>query len=110
MSCPIPAGGCTVYLGRTLHGAGPNSTTSARVAYVLIFDIPATIARVKRTFDWQKQTTWRDEIERDWKQGTVRLVYLYRRLRRRNLVDPYRLYNGFKRRGWYCLQRLLRSR
>ena len=79
------------------------------LAAYTIFETP-TIIRVKRSFDWQKQTTSRDEIERDWKQGTGRLVYLYRRLRRRNLVDPYRLYNGIKRRGWSCLQRLLKSR
>jgi hypothetical protein len=110
VSCAIPAGGCTVHLGRTLHGAGPNSTATARLAYVVIFDVPATIARVKRTFDWQKQTTSRDEIEREWKRGKGRLVYLSRRLRSRNLLDPYRLYNGFKRRGWYCLQRVLKLR
>jgi Phytanoyl-CoA dioxygenase (PhyH) len=108
--CPIPVGGCTLHLGRTLHGAGPNTTTQARFAYVVIFDVPATVARVKRSFDWQKQTTSRDETERLWKQGSGRLVHLYRRLRRKNFIDPYRVYHGLKRRGWYWVDRYKRSR
>jgi hypothetical protein len=108
--CPIPVGGCTLHLGRTLHGAGPNSTEMARFAYVVIFDVPAKVARVKRSFDWQKQSTVRDETERIWKQGSGRLVHLYRRLRRQNFTDPYRVYNGLKRRGLVLMERFIRLR
>jgi hypothetical protein len=104
--CPVPTGGCTVHLGRTLHGAGANVTTNARFAYVVVFDIPATISNEYREFNWLDQTTTRDEIELKWKQGHGKITALYRRLMRRNNFDPYRLYYGLKRRWWSLIQRL----
>lgn len=102
--CPIPVGGCTVHLGRTLHGAGPNVTGSARIAYVVVFDVPATVSTEYREFSWLNQTTTRDEVELKWRQGRGKVVALYRRLMRRNNLDPYRLYYGFKRRWWSLVQ------
>jgi ectoine hydroxylase-related dioxygenase (phytanoyl-CoA dioxygenase family) len=102
--CPVPTGGCTVHLGRTLHGAGPNVTADARFAYVVVFDVPATVSSEYREFDWLEQTTTRDEIELKWKQGQGKITALYRRLMRRNNLDPYRLYYGLKRRWWSLIQ------
>jgi Phytanoyl-CoA dioxygenase (PhyH) len=102
--CPIPVGGCTVHLGRTLHGAGPNVTGNARIAYVVVFDVPATISTEYREFNWLNHTTTRDETELKWKQGQGKIVALYRALMRRNNIDPYRLYYGFKRRWWSLVQ------
>ncbi|WP_082854920.1 phytanoyl-CoA dioxygenase family protein [Paraburkholderia phytofirmans] len=102
--CPVPVGGCTVHLGRTLHGAGPNVTANARIAYVVLFDVPATVSTEHREFNWLNQATTRDETERKWKQGYGKLIALYRRLVRRNSTDPYRLYHGLKRRWWSLMQ------
>ena len=98
--CPIPVGGCTVHMGRTLHGAGPNVTAGARFAYVVVFDIPATVSTEYREFSWLNQTTTRDEIEFKWKRGKGKVITLYRSVMRRNNLDPYRLYHGLKRRWW----------
>jgi ectoine hydroxylase-related dioxygenase (phytanoyl-CoA dioxygenase family) len=109
VSCPVPVGGCTAHLGRTLHGAGSNVSATARFAYVVIFDIPATIATKYREFDWRNSTTTRQETERKWKQGAGKTIVLYRRLMRRNSVDPYRLYHSVRRRWWSLMQRRKRG-
>ncbi|MBN3804183.1 phytanoyl-CoA dioxygenase family protein [Paraburkholderia sp. Ac-20336] len=103
--CPVPVGGCTVHLGRTLHGAGPNVTATARFAYVVVFDVPATVSTEYREFNWLNQTTTRDEIEVNWLRGKGKITALYRRVMRRNNIDPYRLYYGFKRRWWTLMHK-----
>jgi hypothetical protein len=103
--CPIPVGGCTVHLGRTLHGAGPNVTATARFAYVVVFDVPATVSKEYREFSWLDHTTTRDEIELNWRRGKGKVIALYRSVMRRNNFDPYRLYYGFKRRWWSLTQK-----
>jgi hypothetical protein len=102
--CPVPVGGCTVHLGRTLHGAGPNVTETARFAYVVVFDVPATVSTEHREFSWLDQTTTRDEIEAKWLHGRGKIIALYRRVMRRNNLDPHRLYCGLKRRWWSLMQ------
>lgn len=107
--CPVPVGGCTMHLGRTLHGAGQNITATPRFAYVVVFDIPATVSTEHREFNWLEQKTTRDETERQWKRGAGKMIALYRRLMRRNSVDPYRLYYSLKRRWWSLMQRRNRA-
>ncbi|KAA1014432.1 phytanoyl-CoA dioxygenase family protein [Paraburkholderia panacisoli] len=107
--CPIPAGGCTVHLGRTLHGAGSNVSATPRFAYVVVFDVPAVVSKEYREFNWLDQLTKRDETERKWKQGAGKIITFYRRLMRRNTFDPYRLYYGLKRRWWSLMQRRTRT-
>ena len=34
-ACPVPAGGCTVHTGRTLHFTGGNTTAQPRRAYII---------------------------------------------------------------------------
>ena len=57
-----------------------------------------------REFSWLNQTTTRDEVELKWRQGRGKVVALYRRLMRRNNLDRYSLYHGFKRRWWSIVQ------
>ncbi|WP_233847675.1 phytanoyl-CoA dioxygenase family protein [Paraburkholderia sp. HD33-4] len=102
--CPVPVGGCTVHLGRTVHGAGPNVTATARFAYTVVFDVPATVSTEFREFNWLNDTTTRDEIELNWRRGKGKMIALYRRVMRRNNIDPIRLYYGFKRRWWSLRQ------
>jgi ectoine hydroxylase-related dioxygenase (phytanoyl-CoA dioxygenase family) len=68
--CPIPAGGCTVHTGRTVHGAGANHTDAPRYAYILVFDLPRRRRHTQRKFPWldEKQTA-RMERERVWRHS-----------------------------------------
>lgn len=37
ITCPVPAGGCTVHQARTLHASTPNTTDDTRVAWIVKF-------------------------------------------------------------------------
>jgi hypothetical protein len=77
--CPLPAGGCVIHNGRTLHGAGPNQSYHDRMAYVLIFDRVPTPARQPREFPWrEQQDTARARRERVWRRNGGLVVHLWR--------------------------------
>jgi len=52
VACPLPAGGCTIHDGRTLHYAGPNKSHNQRWAYILDFDLPPRRSIERREFPW----------------------------------------------------------
>ncbi len=52
VSCPLPAGGCTIHHCRTLHSAGPNCSRQPRRAYILTFRRPPVRLAVPREFPW----------------------------------------------------------
>ena len=58
VACPIPAGGATFHLSRTLHYTGPNISQGPRRAYILGAGLPATPRNDGRRFPWneEKQT------------------------------------------------------
>ncbi len=58
VACPIPAGGCTIHLNRTLHYAGPNTSEIHRRAYILGYGHPPKPRTEPREFPWNasKQT------------------------------------------------------
>jgi len=93
IACPLPAGGCTIHDGRTLHYAGPNYSHSARWAYILNFDLPPKPHWEKQAFPWneEKQTAHALRREAWYKQGGF-VLDLYRRLRRGVPVHPHRLF------------------
>ena len=77
--CPLPAGGCVIHNGRTVHGAGPNTSDGDRMAYVLIFDRVPTPAREARHFAWRKDhRTARAQRELEWRRSGGLLVHLWR--------------------------------
>jgi len=77
--CQIPAGGCVIHVGRTVHGAGPNTTDRERMAYVLIFDRVPVPAKVQRHFPWLSQhKTARAKRELEWRRHGGILVHLWR--------------------------------
>jgi hypothetical protein len=79
VSCPLPAGGCVIHTGRTLHGAGPNRSDHDRMAYVLIFDRVPVPAHQPREFPWRAQhRTARAQREREWRRHGGLLVHLWR--------------------------------
>jgi hypothetical protein len=79
VSCPLPAGGCVIHTGRTVHGAGPNPSNEARMAYVLIFDKVPVPARTQRHFPWRAHhQTARAKRELAWRRSGGLLVHLWR--------------------------------
>jgi ectoine hydroxylase-related dioxygenase (phytanoyl-CoA dioxygenase family) len=66
----LPAGGCTVHMGRTLHGAGPNQSAKPRYAYSLVFDLLRTPRATTRVFSWQQhRQTARMDRESAWRRS-----------------------------------------
>jgi ectoine hydroxylase-related dioxygenase (phytanoyl-CoA dioxygenase family) len=91
VACPIPAGGCTIHYGRTLHGAGPNRSDAPRFAYVLIFQTPPEPAKVPKSFPWLKgRATGRMERQQDWLKKGGKFVRMWRWLRDREMRDNKR--------------------
>jgi hypothetical protein len=79
VACPLPAGGCVIHNGRTVHGAGPNVSDQDRMAYVLIFDRVPTPARQPRQFPWRDQhRPARAQRELRWRRHGGLLVHLWR--------------------------------
>ncbi len=63
--CPLPPGGATFHLNRTLHYAGPNRSEIPRRAYILGFGLPPQPRGDQRAFAWNdKKQTARDERAR----------------------------------------------
>jgi hypothetical protein len=86
--CKLPAGGCVIHNGRTVHGAGPNVSDRARMAYVLIFDRVPTPARVVRHFPWRAaHRTARERRELEWRRNGGLLVHLWRQRSRMRLTS-----------------------
>ena len=58
VACPLPAGGCTLHLSRTMHYTAPNKSDVPRRALIMDFRLPAKPREDGRRFPWleQKQT------------------------------------------------------
>lgn len=52
--CPLPAGGCTLHLGRTMHYTGPNQSDVPRRALIIAYQLPGRPSSVKRRFPWNE--------------------------------------------------------
>ncbi len=88
VSCPLPAGGCTLHTGRTLHATGPNHSSAPRLAYVLNFAIPPRPAATPRTFPWlEEKQTARIERKRAWMRRGGFFVKTWRVLKRTEPKD-----------------------
>ena len=55
--CPLPAGGATLHLNRTLHYAGPNHSDVPRRAYIIGFGTPPQAGDKSRRFVWNERKT-----------------------------------------------------
>lgn len=65
VACELPAGGCTIHDGRTLHYTGANQGTEPRRALILMGGLPATPRATERRFPWNEiKQTARAERER----------------------------------------------
>lgn len=61
VACPLPAGGATIHLSRTMHYTAPNYSPEPRRAYILTFGTPPIRRSEARDFYWnRKKTTARD--------------------------------------------------
>jgi ectoine hydroxylase-related dioxygenase (phytanoyl-CoA dioxygenase family) len=86
--CPLPAGGCTVHSGRTLHAAGPNLSDAPRYAYVLIFGYPPVAAKKRREFPWlEGRKTGRGQRMRQWMRRGGLFVAIWRFFREASIKD-----------------------
>jgi ectoine hydroxylase-related dioxygenase (phytanoyl-CoA dioxygenase family) len=58
VACPLPPGGATFHLSRTLHYTGPNGTANPRRAFIMGFGLPTKPYPSDRRFPWNeiKQT------------------------------------------------------
>jgi len=54
VACPLPPGGATFHLARTLHYTGENRTDQPRRAYILMFGTPPKPAAQPRRFPWNE--------------------------------------------------------
>lgn len=62
VACPLPAGGCTLHLSRTLHYTGPNHSDIPRRALIMGFSLPIQPFAGERRFYWNEiKTTARQE-------------------------------------------------
>ena len=106
VACPLPAGGCTIHFGRTLHGSGPNRSDAPRYAYVLIFQVPSEPAKQPKDFPWlQSKNTARMQRSRRWLQRGGTYVNLWRRIRNKNVRDYKRVFLKLKQRLFAQLRR-----
>jgi hypothetical protein len=63
--CPLPPGGATFHLNRTMHYAGPNNSEIPRRAYIIGFGLPTSKREGERRFPWnERKQTARDERAR----------------------------------------------
>ena len=88
VACPLPAGGCTLHHGRTLHCTTMNRAPIARYAFILVFHIPPTPNDGNRTFSWlaEKQSA-RKDLKRNWILHGGVFVLAWRKFRRGDLWD-----------------------
>jgi hypothetical protein len=62
VAVPLSAGDCVLHHSRTLHGAGPNTSTMPRRALTLEFAVHDPAATIRRDFEWNRaKWTARDE-------------------------------------------------
>lgn len=54
VACPLPPGGATVHFSRTLHYAGPNTSTEPRRALIMGFNAPPVRLAEPRRMPWQR--------------------------------------------------------
>lgn len=80
--CPIPAGGCTIHNLRTVHGAGPNLSSRARYAYVLVFQVPSVAVSAPYDRPWLiGKLTPRMVRRQNWMRRGGMLVHAWRRVK-----------------------------
>jgi len=53
--CPLPPGGATFHLSRTLHYTAPNRSDTPRRAYIMGFGLPPKPRATPRNFYWNDQ-------------------------------------------------------
>lgn len=52
VACPLPAGGCTLHLSRTMHYTGPNQSDIPRRALIMAYQLPVKPVARERRFPW----------------------------------------------------------
>jgi ectoine hydroxylase-related dioxygenase (phytanoyl-CoA dioxygenase family) len=98
ISCPLPAGGCTLHHGRVLHCTHMNRSTNPRYAYILVFHLPPTPAREVRNFPWLAEKKSAEKLrKRAWLLRGGVFTVAWRKFRRGDLGDFAGIRYGIKR-------------
>jgi ectoine hydroxylase-related dioxygenase (phytanoyl-CoA dioxygenase family) len=105
VASPLPAGGCSIHLPGTLHSAGPNVSSTARLAYIMVFSVPPKPAKQQQSFPWleQKETPAQARKQRWMRRGGM-FITVWRRIRRGDLNSWQTAVYGLKR-----ISRILRK-
>ena len=83
VACPVQAGDLIIHHTRTAHYAGPNTTSIARYAYILIYEAPPLPVENGQLFEWvDTRNTAAMERRKNWLQQTGRRQELLRKLGR----------------------------
>ena len=80
--CPLLPGDCSIHTNRIVHGAGANTSSRPRLAYVLVFGTPSTKALIPRKHPWLvKKAEPRLERRRRWLRRGGLALHVWRRLK-----------------------------
>lgn len=91
VACPLPAGGAVIHAGSILHCAGPNESSTPRLAYTLAFELPPR-PTAPRGFTWNEGRESADVVRRrQWRRRGGVAVEVARKVRHGRLHDPRRL-------------------
>jgi ectoine hydroxylase-related dioxygenase (phytanoyl-CoA dioxygenase family) len=94
VSCPIPAGGCTIHDQRTLHCSGPNIIGVPRLAYIMVFGTPPTPTLEPRSFPWlDEKKTVAQARKRRWMLRGGFFITAWRKIRRGEFNGQLALYS-----------------
>ena len=88
VACPLPMGGCSIHPPRTLHHAGPNISSTPRLAYIMVFGLPPKPAVEPQKFPWLDQReTSTQKRKRKWMRKGGAIITAWRRIRRGDLSN-----------------------
>jgi Phytanoyl-CoA dioxygenase (PhyH) len=84
VACPLPAGGCVIHHGRTLHYAGSNRSAFPRYAYILVFRRLTAASRSNEEYSWNTEKRIARQTRRSawWRQGGILIE-----IRRKGLLN-----------------------
>jgi ectoine hydroxylase-related dioxygenase (phytanoyl-CoA dioxygenase family) len=106
IACPLPAGGCTIHAGSTLHATGPNTSSMSRWAYIIVLDVPPVPRQSRRRFPWNEGRRTADLVRRRAWLRRGGLVIHWWRVVKAIPETPRRIRYAIRRR-WRAVTRLL---
>ena len=87
VACPLPAGGCAIHHGRTLHYAGSNRSSVPRCAYILVFRRLTGASCSNEEYSWNTEKRIARQARRSvwWRRSGILIE-----IRRKGLLNVLR--------------------